>query len=766
MTIRPILSAIAALCCMASAYAAHPVENLLERIDKGASKKIAVKEIPGSKDFFEISSTPDGRPLITGNNPVNIAAGLNWYLKYYPNIHISWNSLTAEIPDSLPVPDKPERHETDKSRRYYLNYCTHSYSMAFWDWDRWEKEIDWMALHGINMPLAMTGTDVVWRNTLRRLGYTNKEADEFIAGPAFQAWWLMNNLEGWGGPNSEQWYADRADLQKRIVERMRTLGMEPVLPGYSGMVPHDADERLGLNVSGKGIWNGFVRPAFMIPTEPRFNEIAAIYYDELTKLNGKAKYYSMDPFHEGGSTEGVDLAQAGGIIADAMKRVNPEAVWVIQGWNENPNPKLLEGVKKGDIVVLDLASEIKPNWGDPESPSPFKRADGYSGHDWMWNMVLNFGGNVGLHGRMDNVIEGYYRACNSERFSPTLCGFGLTPEGIENNPAMFELASELIWRPEQFTRDEWLKEYTGARYGTPAGEDAPDADILDAWKRLGATILNCPWGNLQQGTTESVFCARPSTRVWQASSWSKMHPYYNPADVIEAARIFAKAAPRFKGNNNYEYDLVDIVRQGIAEKGRLTYNDMVAALRSRDTTAFNRHSTLFLDLIKAQDELLRTRPEFKVGKWIADARALADNPQEKDLMEQNARLLITTWGPRTASEKGGLRDYGHREWAGVLADLYHDRWSRWIDMQRDLLARGEAPVDTYADRFAKRAAMAIEADYSTGVSWSDVGDSEIGCPIDFYEIDEQWVNSRKHYSPEAEGDPVEVATRIVAAYLN
>ena len=133
MTIRPILSAIAALCCMASAYAAHPVENLLERIDKGASKKIAVKEIPGSKDFFEISSTPDGRPLITGNNPVNIAAGLNWYLKYYPNIHISWNSLTAEIPDSLPVPDKPERHETDKSRRYYLNYCTHSYSMAFWD---------------------------------------------------------------------------------------------------------------------------------------------------------------------------------------------------------------------------------------------------------------------------------------------------------------------------------------------------------------------------------------------------------------------------------------------------------------------------------------------------------------------------------------------------------------------------------------------------------------------------------------------------------
>ena len=32
-----------------------------------------------------------------------------------------------------------------------------SYSMAFWNWTRWEQELDWMALHGINLPLAFTG---------------------------------------------------------------------------------------------------------------------------------------------------------------------------------------------------------------------------------------------------------------------------------------------------------------------------------------------------------------------------------------------------------------------------------------------------------------------------------------------------------------------------------------------------------------------------------------------------------------------------------
>lgn len=695
-------------------FASHPVEALLERIDSGASSKILVEQEDTPEEFFEITSR-DGKPLIRGNSPVNIAAGLNWYLKYYPHIHLSWNQLTAEIPENLPLPASPERHSTYATQRYYLNYCTHSYTMAFWNWDRWQKEIDWMALHGINMPLAITGIDVVWRNTLMRLGYSKAEADAFVAGPAFQAWWLMNNLEGWGGPNSEQWYADRAELQKNILARMRELGMEPVLPGYSGMVPHDADERMGLKVSGKGIWNGFVRPAFLATTDPHFDSIADTYYDELTKLCGKSRYYSMDPFHEGGSTEGVDLGECGAIITRAMKRANPESQWVIQGWNENPREALLAGVPKGDIVVIDLASEIKPNWGDPDTPSPFKKENGYWPHDWMFCMVLNFGGNVGLHGRFDNVIGGYYKA-RASKYGPNMTGFGLTPEGIENNPVMYELASELIWRPEQFSRPDWVRGYAQARYG----KSDPAADM--AWAMLAETIYNCPWGNLQQGTTESVFCARPSKNVWQVSSWSKMAPYYNPQDVIDAALAFAAAAPRLRDNANYRYDLVDIARQAVAERGRQTYQAMIAALDSKDMEAFRSHSDKFMKLLHNQDRLLSTRPEFSVATWINDAIALAPTPADRDNMESNARHLITTWGPRVASEDGGLRDYAHREWAGLLNDFYAPRWEAWIAA----MLRGDET------------------------------------PIDFYAIDEKWVRDRKPYKVNDSADCVDTALAVLA----
>ena len=64
----------------------------------------------------------------------------------------------------------------------------------------------------------------------------------------------MNNLEGWGGPNPESWYIRQEKLQKKIVKRMREYGIEPVLPGYCGMVPHNAKEKLGLNVADPGFW--------------------------------------------------------------------------------------------------------------------------------------------------------------------------------------------------------------------------------------------------------------------------------------------------------------------------------------------------------------------------------------------------------------------------------------------------------------------------------------------------------------------------------
>ena len=707
---------ICMLCLAVVVKAASPIQGLLERIDKGASRKFVIEQVKSPTDFFELDQKGD-KVVIRGNNYVSIATGVNWYLKYYAGIQLSWNGMTAQLPAVLPAVPQKERHETDLKYRYNFNYCTYSYTMAFWDWDRWEKEIDWMALHGINLPLAVVGADVVWYNVLTKLGYTKDEINEFIAGPAFQGWWLMNNLEGWGGPNPDSWYKQRETLQKQILKRMREYGIRPVLPGYSGMVPHNAKERLGLNVSDPGLWCGYRRPAFLQPTDPRFNEIADLYYKEMSRLYGKADFYSMDPFHEGGNVAGVDLNAAGQAIWGAMKKANPKAVWVAQAWQANPRQKMIENLPAGDLIVLDLFAESRPQWGDPEST--WYRKEGFGKHDWLYCMLLNYGGNVGLHGKMKHVIDEFYKAKTSS-FGKTMKGVGMTMEGSENNPVMFELLCELPWRPARFDKDEWLKNYTVARYGKA------DKAVQDAWLLLSNTIYNCPAKNTQQGTHESVFCGRPDYDVYQVSSWSEIEPYYKPEDIIRAAGIMLSAADRFKGNYNFEYDLIDIVRQAVAEKGRLVYPIMIDAYKAGEKELFAASSQRFLDLILLQDKLLAARPEFKVGTWIEKARNLGTTPEEKDLYEWNARVQVTTWGNRVAADEGGLRDYAHKEWNGLLRDFYYNRWKVWIDRQKAQL--NGAPVKA----------------------------------IDFYAIEEPWTKQTNPYSSQAEGDVIEVAKEVYA----
>lgn len=747
---------VALLCTVALGAFANPADDLLNRIDKGAAAKFKTVLVKSDKDFFEIDQAPKGNGtsaasksatgknnpiIIRGNSWVNIAVGINWYLKHHAGIHISWNNMNVKLPAVLPAVKQKERHETDLKLRYNFNYCTFSYTMAFWDWNRWQKEIDWMALHGINMPLAAVGTESVWRNMLLKLGYSEEEVGKFIAGPAFLAWWEMNNLEGWGGPLPLGWYKQQETLQKKILARMKEMGMKPVLPGYCGMVPHDAKQKLGLNVTDAGRWNSYQRPANLSPTDSRFAEIADLYYKELTRLYGKSDYYSMDPFHESGNDAAVDYGKAGEALMSAMKRANPHAIWVVQGWNENPRPQMIANLKVGDLLVLDLFSESRQNFEDfctgentsgpgKKDFSTSKKEGIYGKHQWLFCLLENFGGNVGLHGRMDQLLNNFYLATGKKdtpkqenssllTLHSSLKGWGFTMEGSENNPVMFELMSELPWRAEKITKEDWIREYCYARYGVH------DATIEKAWTLLAQSIYNCPKGNIQQGTHESIFCARPSLNSYQVSTWSLMSNYYDPEDTRQAAILLTSVAEKYRGNNNFEYDLVDICRQALADQGRKQYLKAMADYKSFSRQEFKKDSNRFLKMILLQDKLLGTRPEFRLGRWTEEARSLGKTAEEKDLYEWNARVQITTWGNRICADNGGLHDYGHKEWQGLLKDFYYLRWSTFMKSLASQLSLQDTPR------------------------------------IDWYGLEESWTLQKNPYSSKAEGSPIDVAKEVI-----
>lgn len=155
-------------------------------------------------------------------------------------------------------------------------------------------------------------------------------------------------------------------------------------------------------------------------------------------------------------------------------------------------------------------------------------------------------------------------------------------EGSENNPVMFELMSELPWMTDSLPKDEdiaaykqqWLNSYVRARYGVD------DPVLRQVWHVLGNSIYNCPLGNNQQGPHESIFDGRPSTDNFQVKSWSKMHNYYDPDDTRRAAELMTSVAEKYRGNNNFEYDLVDITRQALDDQARLQYLRTIADYRA------------------------------------------------------------------------------------------------------------------------------------------------------------------------------------------
>ena len=632
-------------------------EGTSARIDTRVDESLA----ENGKDVFIISAKK-GKPYIQASTISALTTGIGWYLNHYVHVNLTWNNLTTDLSAvEFPLPADEEKRVCNVDYRYNLNYCTYSYSMAFWTRERWEQELDWMALRGINLPLALVGTDVVWKNVLEEYGYSREEIDAFVAGPGFQAWWLMSNLEGWGGPNPDWWYQRQEALCKFILTRMRELGMDPVLPGYGGILPSNAAEKVGVDAMDQGTWcAGFQRPAFLLSTDRRFEEIAQIYYKHLEKVMGKSKYYSMDPFHEGGCTDGVNLQEAYHTIFAQMQKHSPESKWVIQSWGENPRPEALDTIPKGGFLVLDLYSDGLANW-----------KKGYDGHDFVWTMIHNFGGKTGMHGRFEPMLETYYDAL--EIFPDDVKGIGATPEGLETCPILYDLLFELPWMTREDGKD-WIKRYSEARYGVKSEA------MEQGWSILAGSVLNCP---TPMQDVEAVICARPSLDVQRVSGWGTCKIYHDVTKVREAAAWMLKEKDRFKGNQNYEHDIADVVRQTLTDSSYYLIKDIAESYRKKDMPAFRKQSEAFLGIIRDLDRLLSQIDIFKLENWTSSARNICNEipgttEADRDWMEWNARTLITLWGPEESAERGKLHDYSSRQWGGFLNDFYLARWEMFF----------------------------------------------------------------------------------------
>lgn len=701
---------------------------------------------PDTADYLAAA----GHLTIRATSAVAASVALARYVRDHLGTRLTWQQPRVS---ASPLPDAPRTTVSSPHEvRYYLNVVTFGYSTPFWGWDRWEREIDWMALHGVTHPLMLVAHEAVLAETFRRAGLPAAEAASWIGGAAHFPWTFMGGMHSFGGPLPARWAERRVDLARRILARMRELGMTPVLPAFGGHVPPalvgpvpDGEHPAGDHPAGEIEWQGWHIP-LLHPESRRFRELFATFAQVQRELLGPGSgHYAVDPYIESVPPSGdVEYLRAAGRgTYRALAAADPDAVWVLQGWpfhykgvfwTPDRVAAYLRDVPVDRTLVLDL-------WGEYVPLHTALLADGapLAGRPWVWCALHNFGGRPALFGDLRGLVRDVRALPDGV---PHLRGIGLAPEAIENNEVFYELATDLAWDDAPHSPaelDRWLERFVLDRYGLsdphrgpgaapalqPGGSSGLTGEMrvnlaqgaLRAWHTIYSTLYGA-------GRTRSVptpVIARPWTAglpfpAQRSAGEAIGNGPPTPSSNIDAENdpAVATALPRLDqavreltevrdnlpetlpgtslpnpARGLLSADIAEVAGHVLAQGTRVHVRGIVAAARAGDPDGVRvRMRRLRADLLQL-DDLAGARPETRVSTWVDAARAWGDTDAERDAMEREARSLVSVWG----GQHNGLHDYSGRHWHGLVRDLYLPRWQAWADWLADAAAHGPVPPD-------------------------------------------------------------------------
>ncbi|XP_045520369.1 alpha-N-acetylglucosaminidase [Pieris brassicae] len=630
-----------------------------------------------NKDVF-VLRTVNGQLQIKASTGVAAVWGFNYYLKKYCKSQIAWQAQNVQIPD--PLPEVDETVVANDRFRYYQNVCTASYSFVWWKTE-WSAHVEWMALNGINLALAPIAQEAAWTSIYKAIGMTDDEINEHFTGPAFLSWLRMGNVHGWGGPLFKSWHDVQKNNQDLVVSQMQSLGMIPIFPAFNGHVPR-AFNRIYPNSTFYSVntWNKFNDDyccnLFLSPFDPLFKSIGKMYLRKVTEGLGTGNIYSADPFNEikvePWST--ILVQQTAKAIYNTLIEQDQNAVWMIQNWMFVHNPLLwpvdrvkafLTSVPNGRMLVLDLQSEQWPQY------DLYKM---YYGQPFIWCMLHNFGGTLGMFGNIQSINKDVYEV--RKRINSTMIGMGLTPEGINQNYVVYDLMLETAWRESPINDlNQWVADYAERRYACNT--------TATAWRYLFKSVYNFDGLNKIRG--KYVITRRPSFKI---RPWA----WYKSKDLLDALKNLV-----LTNNDNcqggFDHDLVDVARQLLQYRIDQLYLNVVND-RYTNSWTFNSSITRFLDAMKDMGNVLATQKDFSLLNWLQSAKGLSENDGESYLYDVNARNQITLWGPN-----GEISDYACKQWAEMVHYYYRPRWAMFLQIAFDAKLRNE----TFDEKSAQRA---------------------------------------------------------------
>ena len=626
------------------------------------------------REVYEIEAT-EGKVKVSGSSGVAICRAVYSYLRQCCNAMITWSGRHLELPSRWPALAR-RRVVCPYKFVQYLNPCTYGYTMAFWDWTRWERELDWMALHGINMPLAMEGQEAIWQRVWLSLGLSQAEVDQFSVGPGHLPWHRMGNINNLDGPLPQRWIDEKRILQRRILDRMRDLGMKPVAPAFAGFVPQGFKRvnptagtftRLWLPEEFKTIPRS-TRTFILHPGERElYQQIGKEFIEGYKAEYGEVEYYLADTFNELAvpvreEHRYEDLERFGRTVFESIQAGDPNGTWVMQGWlfvydshfwDNRSVEALLRGVPDERMLIIDYANDLATEVRGKYAPGQWKVQKAFFGKQWINAMAHTFGGNNNVKGNLALMASEPAMVLHSEQRG-NLVGWGMCPEGIETNEVVYELMTDAGWRSDPIDLAVWIPDYCASRYGS-----CPSA-MRQAW-----TLL------LESAYGSHIWMTK---QAWQGAPCDQpVAAAVNSSPTFErAVELFLSCGPELSRVELYRNDLIELVAQAAGGYVDSALAQAVLAAEAGQHDAVAAQAGRAAGLLGSIDALMNLRPDRRLESWTQAARSWARSDDEAAYYDENARRLITFWGwPE-------LTDYASRVWSGLIRDYYAPRWSAYF----------------------------------------------------------------------------------------
>jgi len=581
-------------------------------------------------DCYEVYAE-DGKVALAGNSNLSIAMAYYRYLNEYCGVIITNGDYDISSIGTTPLPDKKITCTVKQKIRARTSFEFFTLEGNYWGFDRWEKEIDFMAMHGINTALQPVGFDGVMYSFLVEVGMPENLCLEFSSGPSFIMRQLTGNVAGFNSVNSREYLQRKIYIGKKITEREKELGIMPMFPAAMPSVPFSLRKKyIKLDIFKAPMWYNLPPIFFIKPQNAFFDVFNLKYLQKQRELLGETKAFFFEPLYDV-SMKGFNsyLASMGEKLSEVMHALDPEAV--IYTHTSSIGEEFFKEISGKKFIFIN----------DNNSPL-------VNGKRYINAIRGNICGRTAIYGDINKV-------CAMPESDENALGITLEIDTFRQNPLYCAAALKAVTANKKIDADDFTRDFAQKRYKTDKYND----EIIKL-KNLCYTTDEC---------VGSIICARPTTTINHTALGDTMERGYDYHELFNIAKDILDSDAR--KIDTLRADVQSILRQALSDFAMPVYKTATEFFRNKNVGNFEQASNLFLEICEDLDRLMRTIDSTNFSTRYEEAHSLGETKEEREAIDINFLLLHTIWGPLGHSV---LYDTAWAEWGGLIKDYYAKRW--------------------------------------------------------------------------------------------